>query len=239
MPSQVIVITSPHTPAENLSLLADLRREHDALKVVEQQPGAGFAAAINEGWEMADTERVGLLLSDDWIAPDAVSRCLEHQADIVSTGHRGLSADTQRQLWERIPDPSEFAALGTLEEKASYLSHFFMFNREAVLAVGGVDPAIGLTGADDYDLPWTLLEKGASVALIPEPLYFYRDHRKQRLTLRNQQDQVADLRRVLTKHGLPPAEIDRLTAEKKRWYGVPVHVAIEDPHWYKMPGGEA
>ena len=120
----------------------------------------------------------------------------------------------------------------TLQEQASYVGHFILFQRASVLAVGGVDPEIGLTGADDYDLIWTMLEQGASVRLIPEALYHYRDHDGERLTMRTQQDQLLDLRKILAKHKVSPEETERLVAGKARWYGVPCHFAIDHPDWY-------
>jgi hypothetical protein len=159
-------------------------------------------------------------------------------------GHRfhgpgGLRRRGGRRLWLRNPDQARFDALPGLQERASYISHFFLFKRAAFLAVGGVDPEIGLTGPDDYDLIWTLLERGASVRLVPQPLYRCRDHTETRLTLRPQADQIRDLRRILAKHGVGPAETERLVAQKAKWYGVPCHVAIADPEWYLKPAADA
>ena len=235
VPTAVLVVTSEATPASNLAILKDLAAEHPLLEVIQRKPGQGFADAINLGFSTADTDRVGLLLTDDWLSPHAVESCLHHDADIVSTGRIAYAADGVQTLWSRVIDQTRYDAIPTLEGKASALGHFLLFRRAAVLAVGGVDPSIGLTGADDYDLPWTLLEQGASVRLVAEPLYHYRDHDGERLTLRTQQDQVRDLRRILAKHEVGPEETERLVAAKSRWYGVPCHVAIHDPDWSRRP----
>ena len=161
---------------------------------------------------------------------------MEFESDMVVTGRRAFSGDGRSILWERIPNRAEFDQLATLEQKASYLGHFFLFNRQLVLSAGGVDPNLGLTGADDYDLPWTLLERGASVHLVEEALYNYRDHDEIRLTLRDRATQVEDLRRVLSKHGLEKQEIERLVDVKQKWYGVPCYYAIDNPDWYISNG---
>lgn len=236
VPSLVTVVTSSATPARNKSVLERLSREHERLRCFERQPGACFADAINEGWRSARTPRIGLLLSDDWLEPEAVECCLALNADIVSSGEVGHAADGRRVLWQNPHTQAAFDALPTLERKASYLNHFFLFRRDPVLAVGGVDPTIGNVGPDDYDLPWTLLEHGASVAIVERGLYHYRDHDQERLTLRPQQDQLRDLRRLLAKHGVAPADADRLADMKARWYGVPVHFALENPDWYRETG---
>lgn len=235
VPTAVIVVTSEATPASNLGILRDVAAEHPLVQVIQRPPGQGFADAINLGFHSADTDRVGLLLTDDWLSPHAVEACLPHDADIVSTGRIAYAADGEEALWSRVIDQKRFDAIPTLEGKASALGHFLLFRRVAVLAAGGVDPGIGLTGADDYDLPWTLLEQGASVRMVAEPLYHYRDHDGERLTLRTQQDQVRDLRRILAKHDVGPEETERLVAAKSRWYGVPCHVAIHDPDWSLRP----
>ena len=232
----VLVVTSGKTPNSNLELLRWLSASYPQLEWFERQPKSGFAGAINEGFTRSRSPRVGLLLSDDWLSPDTIERCLLDQADIVSTGHIGYSADGGTILWRRRLSQEAFDALPTLERKASYLAHFFLFRREAVLDVGGVDPGIGQVGPDDYDLPWTLLEQGASVALTDAPMYHCRDHALDRLTLRPQAEQLRDLRKILHKHGVDEHTCERLMAEKARWYGVPCHVAMENPDWYRDSG---
>jgi thiamine kinase-like enzyme len=229
----VVVVVSPHTPPPNLSLIAALGRKSRRLETLHRPPGAGFADAINLGWRHARTDRVGLLLSDDWLAPNAVEQCLAQDADIVCTGHVGYRADGVTPLWTRALDRTTFDSLQTLERKASYLTHFFLFRRSVVLAAGGVDPTIGHVGPDDYDLPWTLLERGASVAFTRSPLYNYRDHDGTRLTLRPQPQQLRDLRCILDKHGVAPDEQARLIDQKARWFGVPWCLAQEDPAWFR------
>ncbi len=179
------------------------------------------------------------MLADDWLSPRAVEACLRYDADIVCTGRVACDADGHRTLWSRLVDQQRFDDTPTLEAKASLIGHFMMFRRSAVLDVGGVDPSIGLTGADDYDLPWTLLEHGATVRVIAEPLYHYRDHDGERLTLRTQDEQIQDLRKVLAKHKVGPEDTGRLLAEKARWFGVPCHVAIDDPAWSDRPAYRA
>ena len=219
----VWVVVSPRTPSANLRLLESLAARSDRLHVAVEPPRGGFAAAINAGLEAAAAERVGLLLSDDWLEPGAIEVCLEHDADIVSTGLTFYDANGRRALSQRRLSPAEYEALPTLESRACYLKHFFLFRRTAVLGVGGVDESVGLTGPDDYDLIWTLLEHGATVALAPRPLYGYRDHDGPRLTLRSREEQINDLGKILDKHGVKGLERQRLLEQRSIWYGRPMH----------------
>ncbi|MFN7734395.1 MAG: glycosyltransferase, partial [Pirellula sp.] len=228
----VLVINSVHTPASNLAVLDALQRDYSQIRIALRPEGAQFAGAINYGFEIASCDRVGLLLSDDQIAPETIERCLAHDADIVATSRCGMDVGFAEKLWENKSDPARFAKFSTIEQRASYIGHFMLFNRAKVLSIGGVDPNIGLTGADDYDMIWTLLEAGASVELIPEVMYFLRDHGGVRLTMRDQQSQIEDLRKILTKHGIVGEEAERMVEAKKKWYGTPGHVAKADPLWY-------
>jgi len=219
----VIVVTSPHTPESNLAVLERVAREERRLEPMLRPPGAGFAGAINAGFAAAGCERVGLLLSDDWLEEDTLAACLARSEDLVATGRSAWDADGQRRLWERVPSAEAYARLADDEERAAYIGHFMVFRRDCFLSVGGVDPDIGLTGADDYDLPWTLIEAGASVGCVERSLYQYRDHEQQRLTLRDRGAQVRDLARVLAKHGIDGQRAADLIRVKRRWYGEPVY----------------
>lgn len=226
VPVEVIVVHSPQTPAELVDAIATLPAGASRL-VTMLESGSGFAAALNTGIRASSCERVGFLLADDWLAPDAVAACLPIEADIVSTGMLFWHEDGVTPLAElhRRPTQARFDSLPDLARRAAYLEHFFLFRRERLLAAGGIDETVGLTGADDFDLIWTLLEQGASVRVLSEPLYNYRDHFGERLTLRDPAQMRLDVERVLVKHGVPPEERERMLDEHANWFGEPVHVA--------------
>lgn len=227
-PVEVLVITSPDTTASNHQVLENIARTFSNIKEIQRPPGANFATAINTGFSAAVTERVSLLFSDDWLARDAVGICMQRPEELITSGRTGFAANGKEQVWENVPNAAKFNSLQTVEARASYIGHFFLFNRENFLAVGGVDPSIGLTGADDYDLIWTLLEHDARVHVIEQSLYNCRDHDGIRLTMRARKDQVLDLKKILAKHGVTGAERDRLVAEKSKWYGVPGYQVIRE-----------
>jgi GT2 family glycosyltransferase len=225
VPTEVNVVFAPETPPERIAWLRDLARRHPRLHPIpEARPG--FAAALNTGIAASTTPRVGLLMSDDWLLPSAVAECLPLSADIVSTGLTAYMGDGRTRLdaISRTPSQAEFERRSSLEHKASYLEHFFLFRRRALLAVGGADETIGLTGCDDYDLIWSMLERGATVTVLPRRLYNYRDHDQTRLTLRPREAQRSDLARILDKHGVVGAERARILSEHAVWFGEPVHV---------------
>ncbi len=156
---EVIVAVSPRTKGSNLARLERLHATHDGLGIICRDIDH-FAHAINVGVRLSSSDRIGLRLIDDWLAPAAVKTCLAFDADIVSTGGRyhDTSGAAEFEQLRRRPSMAKFDALPTLEQKVKYLRHFFRFKKSAFLAVSGVDPSIGLTGADDYDLIWSMLD---------------------------------------------------------------------------------
>lgn len=217
--TEVIVVISKDTPLENHKVIMDLIFTHNNIFICYDD--GSFASAINIGFQKAKADRVGILLSDDWLEKDTVEKCLAEKADIVSTGMNFVNADGSIRK-RRFVRRSDYDRLSSFWEQASYLKHFFLFRRDKVLLVGGVDDKIGLTGPDDFDMIWTLLESEASIALVPDALYNYRDHLESRLSLRPKEDQIEDMKKILTKHKVSEEEQVVILAKKSRWLGVTV-----------------
>jgi hypothetical protein len=182
----------------------------------------GFAAALNLGIRASRAPRVGFLLTDDWLEPEAVERSLESDADIVSTGRTFWAADGVSMLPQltRTRSRNEFETLDPLYEKACWLGYFLLFQKKALEAAGGVDETLGDSpGVDDFDLLWTMLERGATVGIVEERLYNVRDHAGERLTTRSKAAMLATFTRILDKHGVTAAEREYLLREHTPWFG--------------------
>jgi glycosyltransferase involved in cell wall biosynthesis len=227
---EVVVVRSARTRPSNLMLLADLASA-GGLVVVERPPGAGFVRAINVGIRTVRTPRLGLLFSDDWLEPDAVERCLAHDADIVASSKTAYLEDGVTRLASISPimTRARYERLTSLARKAEHLTHFLLFRTATLIAVGGLDESLGdFPGIDDFDLIWTLLERDASVAIVEASLYNYRDHSGDRLTLRDPVAARQTLERILAKHGSVGDEREQLLARHSRWFGRPVHVVVAE-----------
>jgi glycosyltransferase involved in cell wall biosynthesis len=225
VPTEVIVVRSEMTPASNLGILSSLRKHFDNLAVLDRDKPESFPGAINKGIRHSSSERVGLLLSDDWLDERAVGECLRNDTDIVCTGRVVYLPDgsiNERACWH--PSLQEFNSIATLEERASYLGHFLLLRRQTVLDAGGLDESIGnYPGIDDFDLIWTLLERNASVSVVAEGLYHYRDHDGERLTLQDPALQLANLKKILRKHGVTDEQAVDIVKRHARWYGKPMY----------------
>lgn len=227
---EVAVVLSPKTRRSNLDLLGALKSQFDNLSVLPREI-LGFPGAINAGFRAASADRVGLLLSDDWLEPRAVELCLEHDADIVSSGTKVFDADGKTEFVEvgSTPRMRNFLQCNTLERKARYLQHFFLFRKSKLEEIGGADESLGdFPGIDDFDMIWVLLEHSATVAIVEQQLYNYRDHSGDRLTLRPSEQATAVLERILEKHQVVDPERAAILREHSRWYGRPIHVAFDE-----------
>jgi glycosyltransferase involved in cell wall biosynthesis len=221
-PTDVIVVISPRTPPSNLAILERFTLESPRLRIVMRPEGAGFPGAINAGIRQVTSPRFGLLLSDDWLDPDAIEVTLPWDADIVSAGMNVYDADGTTFLPQvsGTATAERYASLTTIHKRAEYLRHFFLFRTDKVRSVGGLDETLGDTpGIDDYDFIWTLLEHGATVALPGRSVYNCRDHPGERMTLRDPVAKGATLLRILDKHGLVGPERDDIYRQHMQWYG--------------------
>jgi glycosyltransferase involved in cell wall biosynthesis len=225
VPTEVIVVRADATPPSNVETLSALQRQFANLSVwIEDKPGS-FPGAINAGIRRARADRVGLLLSDDWLDETAVAECLSKTCDIVATGNIVYFPDGR--INERacnLPSMTKFDSFSTLEEKANYLQHFFLFHKQCIIDAGGLDEGIGnYPGIDDFDLIWTLLERKATVSVIEKRLYHYRDHKLQRLTLQDPTKMVENLKKILRKHGVTDEQAYDIVKRHARWYGKPIY----------------
>ena len=231
-PCEVIVVRSKQTPPSNIRLLGNLQAEWTNLRVlVEETPGS-FPGALNLGIRSAGADRIGFLLSDDWLEADAVFCCLPRSADIVCTGLTAYYGDglTVVEGASQNLTMARYCRRQSLESKAAYLQHLFIFRKQALLDVGGLDESIGnFPGIDDYDLIWTLLEHGATVDIVEKRLYNYRDHPGDRLTLADKEQAVRNLEKILRKHRVSESEFQRLVTNHSRWFGRPMYEVLSEP----------
>ena len=228
---EVLVITSPDTPQPNRATLAGICAQHPQLRVVERESGMRFAAAMNLGIRLASAERVGFLLSDDWLDQRAVETCLRFGTDIVSTALTVYKEDGRTVLRHITPEytRAEFDRRVSLADKAHYLSYFFLYQRQALLSVAGLDEGLGDSpGIDDFDLPWSLLERGASVTIVEQSLYNCRDHEGERLTTRVAGDMEATFLRILDKHNVQGELRARLLRENVPCFGRSLQAVYRD-----------
>ncbi len=208
---RLLVLTDPFSPPE---INEWAKSFCDSRVVVLQSRETGFARALNLGLREAATAFVSILLSDDRYTPDAVATLqlyrerFEH-ADFFHSARRHIDWNGER-YGDDMPS-REKVELEYFRSRGSPVKHLMCWRREMALALGGMDEALSAHGCDDYDFPWRMAEAGAEFQSVSECLYEYRlHHRHERLTTATPvEKQIAILRLMFERHGVPPAETDR------------------------------
>jgi glycosyltransferase involved in cell wall biosynthesis len=157
-----------------------LERFRPAVRYVEQ-PNLGVAAARNRGIREATGELVVFLDSDDVWLPKRVASMVRFLADhrdigFVTTNQFLLVGD--RPTTRRYYGPPIFHETFRPQRQAywiiqkNFVAAGVMLPRELVEQHGGFDET--LSGPEDWDLWIRLILGGKRVALVPEPLAYYR-----------------------------------------------------------------
>jgi glycosyltransferase involved in cell wall biosynthesis len=168
--------------------------------------GRGLPGAINTGMRNSRTPFVALLFADDMLAGGAVATLNDYIARYPDVdffhSSRVIIDEDDRAISSVYPSRETFE----LAEFpwGSPVKHLLCWRRDKGLEIGGVDESLNSIGADDYDFPWTMVERGAMFKAIGECLYRYRNHCEHyRLTthvpLSVHRREIA---RILKKHGV-------------------------------------
>lgn len=184
--------------------------------------GKKLAGAFNTGMRRATTPFVGILLADDAWEPDAVAVLTEHiethpaidffHSSRIIIDDRGVPISSIHRSVARC-DVADFVF-------TSPVKHLLCWRRAKGLDVGGMDESLSAAGADDYDFPWTMAERGAAFMAIDACLYRYRDHRSGiRLTTHVPVwTHLLTTRRMFKKHGATGAQIRAKLLAARRTY---------------------
>jgi glycosyltransferase involved in cell wall biosynthesis len=181
--------------------------------------GRKLAGALNTAMRHATASFVAILHADDLWAPEAVAVLTRNirahpTADFFHSARRYVD-DRGRSISCVYPPASNVSVFDFW--RGAPIKHLLCWRREMGVATGGMDETLNSVGPDDFDFPWTMAEQGARFVAVPECLYIYRDHRACfRLTTHLPRSiHERELRRILTKHGMPdPLVSDRVAAAR-------------------------
>ncbi len=168
--------------------------------------GRGLPGAINTGMRKSPTPFVTLLFADDMLANGAVATLHDYVARYPKVdffhSSRVIIDEQDRAISPVYPSRETFDVADF--RWGSPVKHLLCWRREKGLAIGGIDESLNSIGADDYDFPWTMAERGATFKAIGECLYRYRNHcEHHRLTTHVPLSvHRKEIDRILKKHGV-------------------------------------
>ena len=138
-------------------------------------PGSGIVDALNFGLEIADTNLIARLDSDDVMESSRLKKqvaYLNDFSDVVCVGSQLTLIDVDSNPISATNYPLSFKAIKRTLKYQNCIGHpSVMFRREAIILLGGYRKL--LTGVEDYDL-WLRLCKTTKIVNLKETLTKYR-----------------------------------------------------------------
>lgn len=174
-PAQVVLVQDGPVPEPLAQAIAATVADSPVPVVHHTVPdNVGLARALSLGLALCDHDIVARIDADDISLPERFERQLpvvEGGADLVGTGMFEFLDDDGTIVGRRVPR-TEHADIVRYARFHDPFSHpTVMYRRTAVLAAGGYEP-LGLM--EDYWLFARMIDHGASVANIADPLVMYR-----------------------------------------------------------------
>lgn len=172
---------------------------------VISQERAGPACARNRGIREAAGKWTLPVDADDRLAPDCIRRLMEqtYRADMVAPAVQDFGDSYEMTL---LP-PEDFLGLSRFLER-NWLGPSCLFSRELWDRAGGYDEHI--RGWEDWDLWIRMLATGARLAVVNEPLYWYRIHADSRFRSRPEEENAkirAYMREKYEHLGIPEGSV--------------------------------
>ena len=138
---------------------------------------AGYSEALNAGWQLADSEYVGILDADDLAEPGRLERqlgFLDRHPEVGVVGGALLLITADGRPFYIAAYPEAPADAREALKNRSPLGHTCVLMRRAVVEeVGGYRSEFPL--AEDYDL-WLRISERHAVANVPDIVGRYRIH---------------------------------------------------------------
>jgi glycosyltransferase involved in cell wall biosynthesis len=149
------------------------------VQLLRKTLNTGLADARNVGLHCARGRAVFILDADNWIYP----QCLALLAEALSEGGVAAVYGVIARIEEHAGEGVDLVSALDWSERAlverPYIDAMALFERQAVLAVGGYSTELidhGWFGWEDYDLWLKLAQAGRACRLVPRIVAAYRDH---------------------------------------------------------------
>lgn len=170
------------------------------------QKNSGTSIAWNKAIEnTTDNFLIGLDSDDEFINKTVAEIVLALEknpdADIVYSDYEVIGSEGKVKKLVKNPEPIDpIGQLIHLHDRLGQPNNFLpfghvrLYKRQKLIDIGGYDPQYSY--AEDYDLTLRLAEQGAKFIHVPQNLYRYRWHDKNKGVV-TRKEQIEDVRRSL------------------------------------------
>ena len=191
-----VIVVHDASPDPQVGRILDRLAGAPRLTIEHNSHNMGICATQNRALIRSSGDIIAFLDCDDYLAPQAISTCMQHWRDDVVYLHTGrINVDENEQEVNRInfvdlPRADYFAE----NLNAMYATHLKLVRRDAFARVGLFDPRFD--SAQDYDMLMRVAfhYPSSSFVHVPDFLYFHRFHSAQTTeTQRAKQDGMTAL----------------------------------------------
>jgi glycosyltransferase involved in cell wall biosynthesis len=173
-PDQVIIVRDGPVRTDLAECLDDITATCvSPVTFVPVEQNGGLGPALDRGLAASWFDVVARMDADDIAMPHRfeVQLPLIADADIVGSGLLEFVSDTDRIVGQRVPplDPGHIARYARIHDPFNHPT--VVYRRQAVLAAGGYGDHPLM---EDYALFARMIQGGARIANVAEPLVFYR-----------------------------------------------------------------
>lgn len=217
---EIVVVDDCSSPALSTTLL----QLPAGVRLIRQPRRRGTGPARQAGAEQTTGDWIACLDADDTWAPEKLARQeaeLDRQPDLAAlhTGTVIVSHGVRRaQYLDKSPRPT----LAEILRRSEIIPSSLIVRRDVLVAIGGWTPERYVL--EDWDLSIRLLEHGAKVGFVAEPLTFVRRDDHGNITSSPWRDLLINLACIDSNEGvmtreLGPAHVARLQAELLMKFG--------------------
>lgn len=164
--------------------IIDKYASKDSRIVAIHKQNGGYASAINYGLNIAKGEYIGIVESDDWIAPDMYEKlyqkAVETDSDMVKGAFWNVddSVNDIKHISKFVLDIYKMHPTFTFEQCPKLVSHFAsiwscVYKREWLNA-NNIKMLEDIRPYEDIPFFAEVCSKSSKIAVIPNPVYFYR-----------------------------------------------------------------
>lgn len=173
------IFVNDATPDKSIEVLRTVMKRYPerakAVRMVEHPQNKGVSAARNTGVDNAIGEYLWQVDSDDYVATDAVQKCVEtaekQHADVVICD---VNVVTAKGIYpEKVTYTNKVDYIRRILQHIEKCAHWNKFYRRSLFVDFDIRADENIRLAEDYAVTPRLLYCAKSVVMLHEPLYFY------------------------------------------------------------------